>query len=410
MTSECDEQTDLSDWEWLASSTTKAWLADLAQTSIDPLRLATTLRKQTTAERARLAVELAELRVRAGAKFSRADDMLFTRKGYEQATDEWIAGYKASRMSGLASCLDLCCGIGGDAIGLAPSLSVTAIDHDPLAAYCANHNLACYRELRQHQSTVTTESAANVDVAGFAAWHVDPDRRAEGHRVSQLVSMQPPVELLHRWLDSNPHGAIKLAPATKLDDWPFACEREWIGRAGECRQQVAWHGQLATCVGEHRATIIASRSSDVLATIQGRPAPPRFSPTIGPFVYDVQSTVLAAGLVGPLATANGLTAWSASDSYLTGPLVSTPLLATFEVVEILPLRVSTIADWLAQRSIGHVEIKHRLAGFDPDKFRKQLRPRGDNRCTLLLAAQGARKVAIAANRISTNDNPSEGLQ
>lgn len=407
VTPECDEQTDLTDWEWLASTATQRLLANLNETSVDRLKLSTTLRKQTTVERARLAVELVELRKRASEKFSRAGAMFFTRKGYEQATDEWIARYKTTRFAGQGACLDLCCGIGGDAIGLSQSLPVKAIDCDPATAFCASHNLACYAQRTPENDTVTVQSAEACHVENFAAWHIDPDRRATGQRVSQLASMEPSVASLHGWLTANPHGAIKLAPATRLEDWPFECEREWIGRAGECRQQVAWHGDLMTSPGEHRATIVAKDSPAVLATISGRPAPPRFSTTIDPFVYDVQSSVLAAGLVGPFAAGHRLTAWSASDSYLTGALIASPLVATFEVIEVLPLRVATIADWLSERSMGHIEIKHRLAGFDPDRLRKQLRPRGDNDCTLLLAAQGARKIAVAARRITCNDNLAE---
>ena len=47
-------------------------------------------------------------------------------------------------------------------------------------------------------------------------------------------------------LARNANAAIKLAPATKLPpDWIARCELEWISRDRECRQLVAWHGNLA---------------------------------------------------------------------------------------------------------------------------------------------------------------------
>ena len=44
-----------------------------------------------------LLLEQVELRRRATAKFTHAARMFFTRIGLEQATDEWVARYKAAR-------------------------------------------------------------------------------------------------------------------------------------------------------------------------------------------------------------------------------------------------------------------------------------------------------------------------
>ena len=62
---------------------------------IAPLR--ERLRKDLSLQRAHLVVEQIELRRRAREKFSLAEKMYLTRKGLEQATDERLAAYKASR-------------------------------------------------------------------------------------------------------------------------------------------------------------------------------------------------------------------------------------------------------------------------------------------------------------------------
>ena len=79
-------------------------------------------------------VEQARLRERARAKFGeRADRMLFTRAGLEQATRLGIAAHHAARLheAGVRRVADLGCGIGGDAIGFAErGLEVLAVDAD----------------------------------------------------------------------------------------------------------------------------------------------------------------------------------------------------------------------------------------------------------------------------------------
>ena len=99
-------------------------LARLAGSQPDgSLALAERLRREYPADLVALATAQRELRLVAAAKFSRADQMLFTRAGYEQSSSEAIARYRAARLAGArhgaGRVADLCCGIGGDLIALA---------------------------------------------------------------------------------------------------------------------------------------------------------------------------------------------------------------------------------------------------------------------------------------------------
>jgi hypothetical protein len=386
-----DKQHEFCDWQWLAEQS--ALLERLAGEPFEPLKLAKMLRREHSIGRTRLVIDQLELRRRARDKFAAADSMLFTRKGYEQASDESIARYKARRFATYAATVDLCCGIGGDTLGLAANTDCAGVDFSEIALLCANFNLESYG-LKARFVVSQAEAFAITDLA---AWHVDPDRRSLGRRTVQLSQMSPSESVISRWVSGNPNGAIKLAPATPLDDWPHDCEREWIGRRGECRQQVAWHGSLTTSAGLRRATLLDD-DSEVRQTLVGIPAPPRFSPQVADFVYDVDSTVLAAGLVGPLASQHGLHAWSNCEGYLTGPAANDAALVRFAVDEVLPLRAQAVSDWLRQRGIGQLEIKHRIPQFDIAKFRRQLRLRGDNHGVVMLASQGSRKIAVMAHR------------
>src|SRR5688500_13695337 len=91
---------DVADYVWLTGSEAAALLTQLAASS-EPLHTSLQrLRKSYSATRTHLLLEQVELRRRAAAKFTQAARMFFTRTALEQATDEWIAHYKASRFAG----------------------------------------------------------------------------------------------------------------------------------------------------------------------------------------------------------------------------------------------------------------------------------------------------------------------
>src|SRR5262245_46622387 len=102
------------------------------------------LSKQFPADLARAAVETALLRRRGRAKFRLADAMFFEREAREQASNEVVARHRAGRFAGLAPLADLCCGLGGDAIALAETAELLAVDLDPLRLALCRHNLAAY--------------------------------------------------------------------------------------------------------------------------------------------------------------------------------------------------------------------------------------------------------------------------
>lgn len=390
---------ELEDHRWLASPEAARLLDDLAGTTATPA-VVQQLRKATTAARAGLLIELAELRRRGAAKFSHAGQMHFTRRGLEQATDEWIARYKAQRFQDIESAVDICSGVGGDLIGLAGVCGVTGIDRDPVMAGFAELNASVYG----NECKTLAVDADEQTVGGFGAWHADPDRRPADRRTSQPESHEPPLSLLEHWRESQPNCAVKLAPAAQLPDhWQKDCELEWVSRAGECRQQVAWSGALAQAHGKRRATRLAP-TGEVSGSFVGTPhigIEP--APRLGRFVYDLDPSVLAASLDGALATAHGLASVSSRAAYLTGDIhTEEPLLSCFEVIETLALDRRRLASWLKQRNIGKLEIKCRGVDITPEKLRKELKPQGDGRMTLLICpAPGERRgktMVIAARR------------
>jgi hypothetical protein len=407
------DRSDIADYIWLTGDEAGAILAELAADNAPLHTTVTRLRGKLSAARTHLVIEQVALRRRAAAKFTQADQMFFTPLGLEQATDQWVAQYKASRVGEfLRTSLprlgetrlvaDVCCGIGGDLIALAQRAGpAIGIDLNPIAAHFAAINSG---------APVEVADATTIDVRKFAAWHIDPDRRPVGRRTTSLEYCQPGLVSVEQLLAQNPNAAIKLAPATNTpEEWSTSCELEWISRDRECRQLVAWHGNLAITPGFHRATILpASREykrpecAVTQHTLTGAPNQPiAITGKLDHFVFDTDPAVRAARLTGALAAEYNLAALSAGPTYLTGPrAISDAALACFRVDDVLPMKVPAMADHLHERRIGSLEIKTRGVDTDPEKLRRDLKLRGDIATTLLITKIADRPVAILAHRIS----------
>jgi hypothetical protein len=339
-----------------------------------------------------LLLEQAGLRRRASAKFAHAARMFFTRVGLEQATDEWVAAHKAKRFIGRSMVADLCCGIGGDLMALAREGGVVGVDRNPVAAHFAAANT---------RAEVRVADVLDFDLVRGSAWHIDPDRRSAGRRTISLQACQPNLAGIERLLARSQHAAVKLAPATKAPEaWEDRCELEWITRDRECRQLVAWHGDLAQSPGQRRATILPAAGQVAPRCVIGAPNQ-SIAVTDRPerYVFDVDPAVLAARLQGVLAAEYDLNALSDGPGYLTGSHeIFDAALSCFEVVDVLPFETRKLARYLRERAVGQLEIKKRGVELDPEKLRRDLKLRGDNAVTLLICRVAGRPMAIVARR------------
>ena len=243
-------------------------------------------------------------------------------------------------------------------LALASQSDVTAVDRDPISLHLAAANVRTV--LSAGGPSRARWQAADVqliDLTEVAAWHIDPDRRPTGPRTTSLEWSSPSLDIIERMLVVNENAAIKLAPASRVPDaWSATCEREWISRGGECRQQVVWHGGLARSPGLRRATVLRTPAST-----SGEPrSPPRtivgeanqsapIAAAVQQYVFDVDAAVLAAHLKGALAAEHGLQLLAGGASYLTGasPIVVDEALTCFEVDDVLPLRVPAVARYLS---------------------------------------------------------------
>ncbi|HEY2881731.1 MAG TPA: hypothetical protein VGJ15_04845 [Pirellulales bacterium] len=419
----------LDDYRWLLGPEAAAWLDRLARLEGGQgtskggppslVQLTQRMRGELSANRVHLLLEQTELRRRAAAKFPVAASMFFTRQGLEQATDAVVAVYKASRFPAGGALADFCCGMGGDLVALSQCGPVLAIDRDLVSLLLADANLHAVGQspLAQPVRFEATNVAQlpHHAVTDLAAWHIDPDRRPAGRRTTRVELHEPQPDVLRSLLEACPNAAIKLAPAATMEEpWWHDAELQWISRARQCRQLVAWFGNLAENPGQRRATVLIAENSrqNPLPLGEGRvrvqaihfvgqpDEPIPVAPQIGRYLFEPDAAVLAAKLEGALAQAEGLSAVAGGVAYFTADRPEHhPALVGFEVLEVLPYRAKPLREWLAARNLGRLEIKKRGVPLDPAVVQRELKNDGTEQAVVLLAKIAGRVMAVVAKRL-----------
>jgi hypothetical protein len=375
--------------------------ADLlaAAGDIDPRNVASIerLRRDWPAELVAAALQLAAARRAARSKFPQANELIADVAGVEQATSHLVAEHKALRFQAIAPTrvVDLCCGIGGDAMSLVRVADVLAIDQNPLRAWMCDRNAGCATEVADVSSIELSDEVV----------HLDPARRVEsgarkGRRAWQFEDYEPGPAFIADLLRRCPDAAIKLGPGVDLDALPAAAttEIELITERGTLVQAVLWSGRLARQPGGRSATCLPEGF-----TIRGEPTFPDVSPggRCGRFLLVPDAAAERSGLLGTLAAELGATEVHPGLGLLTADAVEpTPWVHRFEVIEQMPFRPRRLRAWLATHGAGVVEVKTRGRAVDPDSLQRTLRGRGEAGFTVFVLRLGRRLVAVITRRVA----------
>jgi hypothetical protein len=417
----------------------------LARLAAEPdsggLALAVRLRREYPADLVAAATAQHELRLAARAKFSRAADMLFTRSGYEQSSSEPIARYRAERFGDARRVADLCCGIGGDLLALAPGREALAVDLDEVHTRLALHNAAVYGETENVRALVT--DVRDVSLAGLDAVFIDPARRsgpgtasagpatastglgtasagpraassragtasARGMSGSSGTAQrfraglsEPPLDWCFALADRVPAVCVKAAPGLPLDLLPEAWEAEFIADGRDLKEAVLWSPALATAPpadsgGPRRATVMSGTGPRTLIGYPGDPVPVTEP---GEYLLDPNPAVTRAGLVEDLARSLGSGAdvgGAAGDGDRVAKIdpriafltlnwpAQTPFARTLRVLDSAPWNEKRFAKRLRELGIGAADIRRRGLAGDVDQIHRRLKLAGPNRATIVI--------------------------
>lgn len=347
------------------------------------------LRRDWPSELVQVALQLAAARRKAATKFpDRADALVADPVGVEQATSQLVARHKAKRFAALKldrPIVDLCCGIGGDTMSLAP-LGVVGVDVEPLRTWMTGHNARC---------DVTTQDVTDMVLDG-SVYHIDPSRRDAQRRRHAYGDYQPGPAFIERLIASCPTGAIKLGPGVEVEALPGGGEVEFVSEHGTLVQAVMWRGELC---GKHSRTATRLPYADVLC---GEPNRPPIG-AMRRYLLAVDPAVERAQLMGELCEQLDIAAIHPQLGLLTSeePINST-WLTPFELIAEMPWRPRNprrVKQWLDAHGGGIVEVKTRGKAVDTDAAQKQLRGKGDQPFTVFVLRWDRKLVALVTRRV-----------
>lgn len=347
------------------------------------------LRRQWPADLVAAAVELVRARRKAADKFPNASTLIADVVGVEQATSHLVAEHKARRFAaiGATDVIDLCCGIGGDAMNLARISQVTAFDRDPLKAWMTEQNARCETRIVD----VTT-----IDCRRAVA-HCDPSRRsARGRRHWRYEDYEPGPAFIEKLVLQSGAAAIKLGPGVDFDGLPNATEPEieLISEHGSLVQAVLWSGRLAIHHGQRTATMLPNE-----ATLTGVPAPPPIG-EMKAILLTVDPSVERAGLLNVLCDQLHVELIHPAAGLATSDKpISSPWVTSFELLAFMPWRPRRVQQWLREHRAGVVDVKTRGRVVDPDIVQRQLRGKGDEPFVVIILRLDRRVYALIARRL-----------
>ncbi|MCE5276694.1 MAG: methyltransferase domain-containing protein [Planctomycetaceae bacterium] len=343
----------------------------------DELAAQRALRKRCDAREAVAVVVLKALRrrARASGKFppELADNLLATDTLLQQASSGRLA-----LIAGESPIVDLCCGIGGDAIGMAKAgARVVGYDRSDVAILCAQSNAAAAGV--GERCTFHRDDVVSIEIDPASVVHLDPDRRAAGRRAVQMEDYDPPPAFLRRLVETTRAGAIKLSPMLEwqaLGFWKGA-SLEYVSEGGTCRQLVLWWGEAAR---EHlvSATVVHGKDAKPQAATIGASEAPKRIAAIGEFLVEPDAAVIAADAVDTLAQQHGLWRIDHRVVWLFGDRpAETPLARSYRILQEAPGRREDVKKAINALGGGLVVIKPRGLHVDTDRMQKTLRGKGD---------------------------------
>jgi SAM-dependent methyltransferase len=348
------------------------------------LELAQALRGRYPADLVAAALTQQELRVAALAKFSRAEEMLFTRAGLEQASSEITSAHAAARYQADGPVADLCCGIGGNLIALGSRRRVLAVDLDPVSLAFARHNATVYGAA-DRLATVRAD-VRDLPLPGVHAAFIDPARRAGGRRLAAGRS-EPPLEWCLGLAGRVAAVGIKAAPGLPRELVPAGWEAEFVAVGRDLKEALLWSPALATA--RRRATILPA--GDTLTEAPGPPGDDVPVAAPGAFLLDPSPAVTRAGLVEELARRLGAWKIDPEIAFLSDDRDHrTPFARTLRVLESAPWHERHFARRLADLGIGAVDIRRRGLAGDVPQIHRRLGLRGPGRATVVLTRADGR--------------------
>ncbi len=379
------------DLDFLTSPQGEALLKYLMSQDVSPqnhLALVTTLRKTYPITHISPALTLVQTRQKAVSKFGdRAHHLFFTPDALEQASDPMIRVYRAQKFADRVV-VDNGCGIGADSLAMAQvAQSVIGVDSDPVRIGMARLNA---ERLGIFNITFVVDDVTTRPLLPSQAFFFDPARRDEqGDRLFGVENYIPPLSTIRRW--DGHFGAVKVSPAVKLDELSaYDGHVEFISVSGDLKEAVLWldgaKSPRATRITE--GEIYHWDAPDFLPDTKSLSRPRGW-------LIEPDPAIIRAGLVQDMAEKWGLFLLDEQIAYLTGDQHPPNGWArAWQIHDWMPFNLKKLRAYLRGRHIGHITVKKRGSPLTPESLIAQIKPKGDNACTLVLTQHLGNPIII----------------
>ena len=368
----------------------------------DPLAAGSYLRREhpeIPREYLAASMELALARERGKVKFSRAEEMFFTREALEQASDERVAAHRAERFRGLGSVCDACCGIGGDAIALGKVVNhLTCVDLDPARL------LFCGENLRVHGITarlVQTDILEMKNLEEFDALFIDPSRRPGGKRTLDVFAMEPPLDRVEKLLSSVPMGAVKLPLSVRDDDVVISHELEWVSLEDGLKEATLWSGDL-----RQSATAVTLLHRNVTLRDTDLPLGEPEIEEPGMYIFEPDPALIRSGLLGRKAAALGMRLLDPEIAYTTSDEpVRDPFFTVYRILRDFLFSLKRLNSELNTMNVGRVTVKKRGFPMLPEEVMRKLKLKGNDSAIVVLTRRGSEHLAMIVEIVGCGSRP-----
>lgn len=379
------------DLDFLISPQGETLLNYLISQDLSPknhLVLVTSLRKTYPIAHISPALTLVQTRQKAVIKFGdMAHHLFFTPDALEQASDPAIRAYRAQKFADRVV-VDNCCGIGADSLAMAHiAQSVIGVDSDPVRIGMARLN-AERLGITNTQFVVDDVTTRSFDSSH--AFFFDPARRDEqGDRLFGVENYIPPLSTIRRW--DGHFGAVKVSPAVKLDEVSgYDGYVEFISVSGDLKEAVLW----LDGVKSPRATLIHDAEIHHWDAPDFLPDTKPLSPPRG-WLIEPDPAIIRAGLVQDVAEKWGLFMLDEQIAYLTGDQHPHSIwVRSWQIYDWMPFNLKKLRAYLRERNIGRITVKKRGSPLTPESLIAQIKPKGDNACTLVLTQHLGNPIII----------------
>ncbi|MCC9602357.1 class I SAM-dependent methyltransferase [Stieleria sp. JC731] len=391
---------------------------DLAGSAIDVERI---LRQTVPSDEVMFVAHVLQLQTKARRKLG--DGFWWCdERSLAQSTPSAVAELKSSWLPSGDS-FDLCCGIGADGIAFSNSQAhdstLQLVDLDPTIAAMARRNLD------NHGSSASTAivRAQNVEdiVIANAALHLDPDRRSDNRRTTQVDCYSPPWSFAERCFDQSTAALVKIAPASIVDEHPER-HRAWISLNGSVREQTILSGEAISLAEKTLAAkLLAAKSPDqkspaALIKPGGRSAISLRSDSISvfhitadifqtataevvqtpkSFIIDPDAAIRAATLTESFAQQHDLSMLGGPTGFLTSDTdLENPAVISKQVLWTGSSDDRKLRKTLRQMNSFPQRVKTRSSSSDANALERRYRTCGEHPITLWIGKAGRRQYAV----------------